>query len=306
MKCRICGNEKDNPEYEVKELQLGLGDPFTYFRCSVCGCLQISEIPEDMCRYYPDDYYSYNSTDKFDNQSFLKRWLRNQRDNYSFFKKGRLGKWLMQKYPAREWYNYLDWRSDMRILDVGCGNGAFLKTMKRSGFRFLTGIDPFNKTDYHFDKNFHIYKQSIDQHDGEYDVIVMSHSLEHMPDQQLAFKNIQRLLAMNGKVVVTIPMFCEELFNRYGKYWQAWDPPRHFYLHTMESLTLLVNSFHLHFDRYQFDYSPWLFTASEALRTRETGFSSSLTEEEIRSLEKTLNKTKKACICEILLDKLEL
>jgi hypothetical protein len=36
----------------------GRREEFTYFQCLHCGCLQISEIPEDMSPYYPNNYYS--------------------------------------------------------------------------------------------------------------------------------------------------------------------------------------------------------------------------------------------------------
>jgi hypothetical protein len=58
--CRICGNEDDNQAYQVKEKMFGFRDEFTYFECSICGCLQISEIPENISKYYPLNYYSFS------------------------------------------------------------------------------------------------------------------------------------------------------------------------------------------------------------------------------------------------------
>jgi hypothetical protein len=40
-------------------MQLGLREEFEYFECSKCGCLQIEEVPLDLSKYYPDNYYSY-------------------------------------------------------------------------------------------------------------------------------------------------------------------------------------------------------------------------------------------------------
>src|ERR1035437_10368943 len=57
--CRICGNSTDNRSFIARERMLGLGDEFEYFECSNCLCLQISEIPKDIDRYYPANYYSY-------------------------------------------------------------------------------------------------------------------------------------------------------------------------------------------------------------------------------------------------------
>ena len=76
MKCRICGNLNDNQEYEVKEMMLGLREKFTYFQCSKCECLQIANIPSNMSKDYPKDYYSFspdmqNSKSKL--ETFFKR-----------------------------------------------------------------------------------------------------------------------------------------------------------------------------------------------------------------------------------------
>ena len=56
--CRICGGDIAET-YSVKEMMLGLREPFDYNLCGDCGCLQISEIPADMSIYYPGDYYSF-------------------------------------------------------------------------------------------------------------------------------------------------------------------------------------------------------------------------------------------------------
>lgn len=61
MKCRICGNNKNNKIYQVKEMMFGFRDKFDYFQCATCNCLQISEIPCEISKYYPDNYYSFRS-----------------------------------------------------------------------------------------------------------------------------------------------------------------------------------------------------------------------------------------------------
>jgi len=57
--CKICNNQSHNYSLTARERMLGLDDEFEYFECSNCKCIQIIEIPEDMNRYYPENYYSY-------------------------------------------------------------------------------------------------------------------------------------------------------------------------------------------------------------------------------------------------------
>ena len=57
---------------KIKEMIFGFRDEFTYFECSKCGCLQIMQIPRNMGKYYPSNYYSFK---KLDNQNnFIKKY----------------------------------------------------------------------------------------------------------------------------------------------------------------------------------------------------------------------------------------
>ena len=46
MICRICGNDKNNKPFEVREMLYGTKEKFDYFQCAECECLQISEYPK--------------------------------------------------------------------------------------------------------------------------------------------------------------------------------------------------------------------------------------------------------------------
>ena len=61
MKCKICHNDERNKVIVAKEKMFGIGEEFKYLECSNCGCLQIIEIPENMDKYYPRNYYSYKN-----------------------------------------------------------------------------------------------------------------------------------------------------------------------------------------------------------------------------------------------------
>ncbi|WP_148202389.1 hypothetical protein [Thermococcus onnurineus] len=89
--CRICGNSQNNKVYKVKEMMFGFGDEFIYFECSKCGALQIAEIPKDLGKYYPKNYYSFNQGH---NVNPLKQFLRNRLANYLIWKKDMIGRFL--------------------------------------------------------------------------------------------------------------------------------------------------------------------------------------------------------------------
>jgi hypothetical protein len=61
--CRICGHEGEHPAFDGREMMFGTRERFPYFKCSSCGCLQISKVPHDLARHYPPGgYYSFRVT----------------------------------------------------------------------------------------------------------------------------------------------------------------------------------------------------------------------------------------------------
>ena len=48
-----------NPTYVVREMMYGFKDEFDYFECGNCGCLQIEQIPDDLSKYYPENYWQF-------------------------------------------------------------------------------------------------------------------------------------------------------------------------------------------------------------------------------------------------------
>ncbi|MDO4573597.1 MAG: class I SAM-dependent methyltransferase [Planctomycetia bacterium] len=239
MRCRICQNETNPETYHVREIVRNTGDPFTFFRCSQCGCLQIEEFPSDMSKYYDGDYYSLQG-DPFDRLPPWKQKITLWKEYLSLFWARPVGKVVFRDFFMRKWLTMVPWNRKQRILDIGCGNGYFLRMLQRQGFRHLTGADPFIDKEIHEGTGFRLLKQAIDQVEGEYDVIVMSHSLEHMPDQHLAFQNMRRLLAPNGYLAVMIPMYSAYFLKKYGNFWYSWSIPHHFYLHSEQSFEKLV------------------------------------------------------------------
>ena len=143
MECKICGNMDNLKEYQVKEIMYGTHESFLYFECRQCGCLQIAEIPSDMSKYYPDNYYSYTESSHYA-KTKLNKVLRKKRDQYVVFKRGFLGRFINKIKPNIDPHldvlTHIPFSKESQILDVGCGKGKFLLTLKRIGFKNLRFI----------------------------------------------------------------------------------------------------------------------------------------------------------------------
>jgi SAM-dependent methyltransferase len=77
----------------------------------------------------------------------------------------------------------------------------------------------------------------------KFDVIILSHVIEHLPDPYGLIKDLKNLCTSKGRVIITTPnakSLCALIF---GRYWRGLEPPRHFNIFTRESLIeLLENS----------------------------------------------------------------
>ena len=89
------------------------------------------------------------------------------------------------------------------ILDIGCANGGLLVSLKEKGFTNLTGIDITqvcvdNVKQMGFQSYFGGIFNLENVADKKYDVVILSHVLEHIRDIKTAAKNLKSLLNDGG------------------------------------------------------------------------------------------------------------
>ena len=262
MTCRICDNEKGNTDYEAREMMFGYRDVFAYFQCAACGCLQIRDMPADMSRYYPDTYYSYQSATP---RNAFSNAVATLRDGYALTGKGLLGRLIYARFPRVELHSLsrLNVNKETRILDVGCGAGTLLSTLQKQGMTRLLGIDPFNAHDIEQAGGLRILKKEIHDVEGEWDVVMLHHSLEHIVDQAAVMKSAAALLAPGGCCMVRIPVVSSYAWKHYSTNWVQLDAPRHLFLHSAESMSILAGHAGLSVDTIVYDSTAFQFWGSE-------------------------------------------
>lgn len=261
--CGVCGNAMANNQFVAREMMFGLKDEFTYLECSHCGCLQLIDIPADFARYYPILYYSFGTEGR--SPSGLKRWLKHKRARYSLGKGGAVGKLLTMLYGKTDygdWFRELGVDFDSRILDVGCGRGHLLFSLRNDGFRNLKGIDPFVKEDI-VEEGVTVSKKNLFELDGEFDLIMMHHSFEHMLQPKRVLIEICRLLLPGGRVIVRTPVASSYAWRHYGPNWVQLDAPRHVFVHTEKSISILAEGVGFRIVGVQYDSTELQFVGSE-------------------------------------------
>ncbi len=241
--CRVCGHDGNTQIYTMREGMFGLSETFQYFQCLQCGCLQITDIPADMQRYYPNGYYSFGSSLRETGPGALIRYLRAQRSYHSVIPRGFVGRFLSRMFPNRKLncLAHANLSLDSRILDIGCGSGWRLYALREAGFINVLGIDPYlEKEEIIHSNGVRILKKDIESMEGEWDLIMFHHSFEHLADPTASLRKAASLLRKNGACLIRVPNVDSFAWDNYRENWYQIDAPRHFYLYSRKSIDVLA------------------------------------------------------------------
>lgn len=269
--CRICGGPAAE-SFDLREMLFGTRERFEYRRCAACGGLQIRDIPADLGRYYPPDYYdgvlpeprtlgrAARLADRWRNASVLF---------------GR-GEWLAR--ATRHWRPSRDRAltsaarlargAGLRsfrdpILDVGCGRVPVrLASLRALGFTNLIGIDPFLDADAEVG-GIPLQRRDVGTMDGTFRVVLFDHSFEHVPDPAATLEAAARLIGSDGSVVIRTPIMGSWFWDTYGRDWWELDPPRHLHVFTTAGLASLAAGAGLTIAETSFDSTEVEIIASE-------------------------------------------
>lgn len=264
--CAICGTSGAVASYTVRESMLGLGDPFLYYQCGACGCLQISSIPADLSRYYPSTYYSFSPTSRDSEAGGVVRAFRKMRTRSAVLAGGLPERIMRLLFPAPKLASLLrlGLTLESRILDIGCGAGMRLYALAEAGFDSLLGIDPFLEKDIQYPNGLRVEKKGLADMSGEWDALMFHHSFEHMPDQLDTLIAAWRLLRPGGTCLLRVPTVSSVAWERYREHWYQIDAPRHYFLHSRQSIGLLADQAGFIVEAVVYDSTADQFMRSEA------------------------------------------
>jgi SAM-dependent methyltransferase len=222
INCNFCNNEKTKLLYKTKDRMLKKADSLEFYlhQCQECGLAYLNPQPEwkDLEYFYGGDYYT--NAPIGGNHNIFYNLLRK-------FKRAVLG-------PPK--YKFWDFnKTEGRFLDVGCGNGAYESYIIKDYSRWeFYGVEPSPDS---FKvastvKGFRVFNGNLEEahyNDNFFDVILMSHSLEHLPNPLAALKECHRILKPGGRLVIGVPNFDCPARRFFGSYWLHLDAPRHLF-----------------------------------------------------------------------------
>ena len=127
-----------------------------------------------------------------------------------------------------------------KLLDIGAGTGDFLFTAKNRGWNVF-GVEPNASARVRANsKKVELY-ESVDDLQDAYDVITLWHVLEHVDNLDGYLSFLKRNLAKHGTIYIAVPNFKSKDAEIYGKFWAAYDVPRHLYHFSKDAIQNLFS-----------------------------------------------------------------
>lgn len=242
--CIIC-NSPANYSFSGRNRLLGGYERYDYCHCPGCGVYFLHPMPdaEGVGRFYPDNYVPEDDLGQAKEVGPLKKALLKRRHGYahlpSRFPYDLLAAILGLFQPSRS----LDFVPGGRLLDVGCGNGRYLRSMKSLGWA-TEGVE-FNRNSVEF-----CQASGLSVHHGDllsarfapasFDAITVRHVIEHIPTPQAFMAELARILKPGGTLIIETPNFSALGWSLFTTNWSASCIPQHVVFFSPGNLDLLA------------------------------------------------------------------
>jgi len=270
--CSFCGSAAHRKTWTAREMYFGTGGAFDYAECADCGALNIVTVPDDLGSFYGRPGYGGHAVRLLEPRTQgLRSRLRALATDLAL---GR-APWLAgvvsgftqraRQTPPLAWMCRVGARRHWRILDVGCGGGDLLRQLRSLGFDQLQGIDKFVPEAIAL-PGLVIHKGELDDVRGKFDLVMMHHSLEHMPSPRSTLASAAKQLAPGAWLLVRVPLADSAAWREYGIDWYQLDAPRHLHVPTVAGMRALAGALGLELVVVDHDATASQFVVSQGYR----------------------------------------
>lgn len=259
--CPVCGCEKLELHTKCEDY-FATKEVFDLYRCDKCKFIFTQGFPSDKLigRYYDSaDYVSHS-----DSNEGIVNFLYHQARKFALKSKARIVLRSSKKKNGK-------------LLEIGSGTGYFLNEMKCRKW-LVTGIEKsesarkYAKTKFDLDCQDSVYLYDIPA--DTKDVVVMWHVLEHLERLNRVMDRIYEILKADGTAVIAVPNTASSDAKHYGKYWAAYDVPRHLWHFSPDNFEVLANRHHFEVVKVKPMYLDAFYISMLSEKYKRTAFAS--------------------------------
>jgi len=189
--------------------------------------------------------------------SFYKTYFQLEKDNWWFKARRNLIFWILKKYG-----------NGKKVLDYGCGSGFLVGQLQERGFD-ASGVDVSKEAiDFGSEKGINNLSKIdgvlTNYPDASFDLVLAMDVIEHIKEDDLVIKELERLVKPNGILVITVPA--------YKWMWGVQDEvAHHFRRYTMGSILKLASVTRLSIVKKSY-FNTFLFPVAAIVRLASKWF----------------------------------
>ncbi len=257
-RCPVCDGSRFHQhavgfDYE----SLTCRNPWRFVRCEKCAHVWLNPRPTvaNLSIIYPPTYYSYNYTQQVNAIA-------------------RIGKQWLDSGKMKSIVKRLD-RAPRSYLDIGCGDGRFLRTMEKRGIPRdrLYGLELDERVVGSLvAEGYQAYNRRVEDcteiSPGSIDLATMFHVIEHVADPASVVRKIREWLPVGGVLAAETPNVDSLDARKFSeRFWGGYHIPRHWNLFSPPTLKKLFedNGFDVIATSFQTGHSFWMYSYQHSL-----------------------------------------
>jgi len=238
-RCLLCGSAGAVLHTAVADHYFHVPGRWTLKRCTDPRCSLVWQDPmliaEDVGRAYLSYYTSADGSSVTAEERLSATFLR-------------LDRWIskllrIDAERRRHAATYLDDITPGKLLDVGCGSGAYAAWMQTRGWDVRgTEVDPVAARTARMTHGLTVDigdLAAIRHPDGAFDAITARHVLEHVQEPVAFLAECWRILRPGGRLVIVTPNVDSLGHRHFAERWRGLEQPRHLFLYSSASLRTL-------------------------------------------------------------------
>ncbi len=282
--CDYCGSDVADVLLTGADRLCGLPGTFTVVRCRGCGLARTNPrpTPESLARVYPPGYDPHVAAARKPPKPprGLLRWALTNRLGYPLDGRAPAPVRALLGVPARlalrsrRGMAYPPYAGQGRLLDFGCGAGAFVARMRVAGWD-AEGMDLSPEAArVAREAGLTVHESTLpgaDLSPASYDAVTLWHALEHVPSPLATLRAVRDLLRPGGWMLAGGPRIDALAARWFGSAWFGYDLPRHLTHFTTETLARHIEKAGLEVVHVRSRSRPGFLRHSFAQAADETG-----------------------------------
>ena len=219
----------------VRDAHAGTARNYTLDVCASCGSTKMREqlSENELRRIYPDDYYSYVTSDP----------------------RRSLARLVLGALYHR--HRYIPCFTS--LLEVGCGRGEFLAKIKNKGN--VLGLERSSSASkaaaaLGIEVVVGDVENAATFAPASFDCIYSNHAFEHLADPEAALASMERWIKEEGELFIGIPNIKGVVARLFGRNWYYIGPPLHVTNSTPKGMTSILARHGFEIEKIEYNSDP--------------------------------------------------